>query len=149
MNIKHIKALAKVLREQDLSVIEFCEGETRIRLEKTISQAAPTQIPITMPVVTHQVSENEKLPIINGSVDFNEISEVKSPMVGVFYQAPSPESEPFVKIGGRIKKGDVLCIIEAMKVMNEITADVDGELVDICAENGQIVEFGQTLFKVY
>jgi acetyl-CoA carboxylase biotin carboxyl carrier protein len=102
-----------------------------------------------MPVVTHQVSENEKLPIINGSVDFNEISEVKSPMVGVFYQAPSPESEPFVKIGGRIKKGDVLCIIEAMKVMNEITADVDGELVDICAENGQIVEFGQTLFKVY
>jgi acetyl-CoA carboxylase biotin carboxyl carrier protein len=73
-------------------------------------------------------------------VDFNNIIEVKSPMVGVFYSAPSPGSEPFVKIGDRVKKGDVLCIIEAMKLMNEILREHEGEIVDICAENEQIVE---------
>ena len=75
-------------------------------------------------------------------------AEVKSPMVGVFYSAPSPESDPFVHIGNTVKKGDVLCILEAMKLMNEIQAEQDGEIVDICAKNGDVVEFGQVLFKI-
>ncbi|HML49609.1 MAG TPA: acetyl-CoA carboxylase biotin carboxyl carrier protein, partial [Clostridia bacterium] len=75
--------------------------------------------------------------------------EVKSPMVGVFYAAPSPESPPFVKRGDRVKRGDVLCIIEAMKLLNEIAAEADGEIADICVENGQVVEYSQTLFKIY
>lgn len=153
MDIKQIKMLAKILNEQDLSVIEFCEGETKIRLERTNTQAssAPFSQPVTVAVPTpaNSAEMTENIPIINGSVDFNEIHEVKSPMVGVFYQAPAPDAEPFVKIGSRVKKGDVLCIIEAMKVMNEITSDVDGEIVDICAENGQIVEYSQTLFKIF
>ena len=66
-----------------------------------------------------------------------------------FYSSPSPDAEPFVKIGDKVKKGDVLCIIEAMKLMNEYVAPQDGEIVDICAENGQLVEFGQCLFKLY
>jgi acetyl-CoA carboxylase biotin carboxyl carrier protein len=69
-------------------------------------------------------------------------------MVGVFYTAPTPESEPYVKVGSTVKKGDVLCVIEAMKLMNEINSDQDGEIAEICAENGSVVEYGQTLFKL-
>ncbi|MDO4356300.1 MAG: acetyl-CoA carboxylase biotin carboxyl carrier protein, partial [Clostridia bacterium] len=82
-------------------------------------------------------------------VDFNQVTPVKSPMVGVFYAAPSPEKPPFVKVGDRVKKGDVLCIIEAMKLMNEITAEQDGEIADVCVANGDVVEFGQILFKIF
>lgn len=78
----------------------------------------------------------------------SDAEEVKSPMVGVFYAAPSPEADPFVRIGDTVKKGDVLCILEAMKLMNEITAEQDGKIADICAKNGDVVEFGQVLFKI-
>ena len=81
-------------------------------------------------------------------VDFNNLAEVTSPLVGVFYASPSPDAEPFVKVGSMVKKGDVLCIVEAMKLMNEIVAEQDGTVVDICAHNGDVVEFGQTLFKL-
>ncbi len=70
-------------------------------------------------------------------------------MVGVFYAAPAPGAQPYVSIGSKVKAGDVLCLIEAMKLMNEITAEKDGEIVDICAQDGQIVEFGQTVFKIF
>lgn len=70
-------------------------------------------------------------------------------MVGVFYDSPSPEADPYVKVGDKVKKGDVLCIIEAMKLLNEITAEQDGEIVDICAHNADVVEYGQTLFKIF
>ena len=70
-------------------------------------------------------------------------------MVGIFYTAPSPEAEPFVKVGSKVKKGDTLCIIEAMKLMNDVVAEEDGEIVEICAENGSLVEFGQILFKIF
>lgn len=74
--------------------------------------------------------------------------EIKSPMVGVFYSAPSPDSDPFVKEGTKVNKGDVLCIIEAMKLMNEITADKSGTIKEICIENGEIVEYDETIFKI-
>jgi len=83
------------------------------------------------------------------SVDFNNLIEVKSPLVGVYYAAPSPDAETFVSIGSKVKKGDVLCIIETMKLMNEIMAEQDGEIVDICVKNGDIAEFGQVLFKMF
>ena len=82
-------------------------------------------------------------------MDFNRLKEVKSPLVGIFYAAPSPGAEPFAGVGSRVKKGDVLCVVEAMKLMNEITADADGEVIDVCVQNGQVVEFGQILFKLY
>ena len=81
--------------------------------------------------------------------DFNKYRDVKSPMVGIFYTSPSPDSEPFIKVGDKVKKGDTLCIIEAMKLMNDVVAEEDGELVEICAENGSLVEFGQVLFKIF
>ena len=88
-------------------------------------------------------------PLDDPGLDFNAISLVTSPMVGVFYATPAPDQEPFVKVGSKVKKGDVLCIIEAMKLMNEITAEQDGEVVDICVKSGDVVEFGQPLFKIF
>ncbi len=139
MNIEYIRELAKILEESGLTAIEVSEGEIKYRLER---EPAGTALSAPLP-------QAEPVQIEDESISFSGVTEFKSPMVGVFYSAPSPESEPFVKIGQRVRKGDVLCIVEAMKLMNEITAEADGEIVDICVENGQIVEFGQTIFKIY
>lgn len=149
MDLKAVKALVGILNKNDLSSIEITEGDKKIKIEKNVSscQAALQQTPASNNPQTAKEAVSDA-PIESG-VDFNNITEVKSPMVGVFYAAPSPESRPFVKIGDRIKKGDVLCIVEAMKLMNEICAETEGEIIDICAENEQVVEFGQTLFKIY
>ena len=144
MNIKQIKALAQILAQNDLSALEINEGETHIRLERTVAQsAAQAGAVLVAPPMPAAAAQSDP------GVDFNDVFEAKSPLVGVFYAAPSPGAEPFVRVGSRVKKGDVLCIVEAMKLMNEIQAERDGEIVDICAHDGDVVEFGQTLFKLY
>ena len=82
------------------------------------------------------------------SVTKAEGTPVTSPMVGVFYAAPAPDKEPYVSVGSKVNKGDVLCLIEAMKLMNEVTAEKSGEIVEVCVENGQVVEYGQPLFMI-
>lgn len=155
MNIKQIKALAQILAQNDLSALEINEGETRIRLERTAAQpaaqAGAVLVAPPMPAAAAQSAQEApaSAPVEDPGVDFNDVFEAKSPLVGVFYAAPSPGAEPFVRVGSRVKKGDVLCIVEAMKLMNEIQAERDGEIVDICAHDGDVVEFGQTLFKLY
>ena len=155
MNIKQIKALAPILAQNDLSALEINEGETRIRLERTVAQSAAQAgavlVAPPMPAAAAQSAQEApaSAPVEDPGVDFNDVFEAKSPLVGVFYAAPSPGAEPFVRVGSRVKKGDVLCIVEAMKLMNEIQAERDGEIVDICAHDGDVVEFGQTLFKLY
>lgn len=142
MNIKNIRALVQLLEHSNLTVLEVAEADVKIRLEKEPSHAErPTREAMPAP--------QEAKPQADGAVDFNRITEVKSPMVGVFYAAPAPGTPPYVAVGSHVKKGDVLCVIEAMKLMNEITAELDGEIVDILAENGQVVEYGQSLFKVF
>ena len=148
MNIKQIRELAQILSENELSALEFTEGETRIRMEKGQGQSVSVQNTPAAPVRQAAQSAPSDAPEKDAGVDFNNLTEVKSPLVGVFYSAPSPEAEPFVKVGGTVKKGDVMCIVEAMKLMNEIVAEQDGVVVDICAHNGDVVEFGQTLFKL-
>ena len=158
MNLENVKALADVLCAKGLSAIEVGEGANRIRIEKEISGAstAASKIPnqrvevsaeseIAAPQSAPQATADAK----TDSVDFNNLTEIKSPLVGVYYSAPSPDAETFISIGGIVKKGDVLCIIETMKLMNEIIAEQDGEIVDICIKNGDIAEFGQVLFKMY
>ena len=155
MNIKQIKALAQILAQNDLSALEINEGETHIRLERTVAQpaaqAGAVLVAPPMPAAAAQPAQEApaSAPVEDPGVDFNDVFEAKSPLVGVFYAAPSPGAEPFVRVGSRVKKGDVLCIVEAMKLMNEIQAERDGEIVDICARDGDVVEFGQTLFKLY
>ena len=103
----------------------------------------PSAAPVAAPAAPAPAPAAEET-----NVDFNRTREIKSPMVGVFYAAPSPDAKPFVEVGSKVKKGDVVCIVEAMKLMNEISAEFDGEVVDICVHNGDVVEYGQTLFKL-
>ena len=148
MNIDNIKALAEILSQNNLTSIEVAEGENVIRLEKNISQVVQTIG--AMPMPQNGISmENGESKAENSELNFSNLTEVKSPLVGVFYSAPSPESPPFVTIGSKVKKGDVLCIVEAMKLMNEVTSEADGEIVDICLKNGDVAEYGQVLFKIF
>ena len=140
MNIKEVAELAEILNSGNLTVVEVVEGETKIRLERRVS-AGQLQQSAFAPVVAGV--KTDEVP-----VNFNNLTEIKSPIVGVFYSRPSPDAEPFVGIGDRVKKGDTVCIVEAMKMMNEITAEAEGEIVDICVKDGDIAEFGQVLFKM-
>ena len=149
MNIKQIRELAQIAAENGLSAIEIAEGENRVRIERAVSAPAASPTVVSMPMAAPAApapapaAEAEET-----NVDFNRTREIKSPMVGVFYAAPSPDAKPFVEVGSKVKKGDIVCIVEAMKLMNEITAEFDGEVVDICVHNGDVVEYGQTLFKL-
>ena len=143
MKLDEIRSLAKIMQDADLTSLEVSEGGMRVKLEKK-QQPVPTfdgGLPAPCTPSCGSEMQNQK----NAEQFYREI---KSPMVGVFYSASSPESEPYVKVGETVKKGDVVCIIEAMKLLNEINADQDGEVAEICAENGQVVEYGQTLFRL-
>lgn len=143
MNIKEIRELAKIVSDNGMESIEVISNDITIKIKMPVNEDAVIKAePISK-------SKPEKIEKENdNSLDFNNLKLITSPMVGVFYAAPSPDSEPFVKVGDKIKKGDILCIIESMKLMNDIVAEQDGEIVDICVENGQVVEFSQTLFKI-
>ena len=149
MNIKQIRELAQIAAENGLSAIEIAEGENRVRIERAVSAPAAIPTVVSMPMAAPAApapapaAEAEET-----NVDVNRTREIKSPMVGVFYAAPSPDARPFVEVGSKVKKGDIVCIVEAMKLMNEISAEFDGEVVDICVHNGDVVEYGQTLFKL-
>lgn len=148
MNMKQIRELAQLFSQHGLTRLELSEGETRILLAREAPASSPAQpavAPLAAPAAVP--ASNEKLA--DPGPDFNQIHEVKSPMVGVFYVAPEPGAAPFVKVGDRVKTGDVMCIVEAMKLNNEIAADRDGEVIDVCVQDGGVVEYGQTLFKLF
>jgi len=141
-NIEYIKEIARLLNDTGLTKIVVSEADAKIILEKSGGISETNKIAPRSPVYGN-INANPE-----GIIDFNAMIEIKSPIVGVFYAAPSPETEPFVRLGDHVKKGDVLCIIEAMKLLNEITAEQDGKIVDIGVSNGDVVEFGQVLFKM-
>ena len=153
MNLRQIRELVRLLESSGLSVLEIEEADLRVRLEKGqtagLAQPVPAALPQAVPAALPVETAPAPAPVADGTVDFNRLKEVKSPLVGIFYAAPSPGAEPFAGVGSKVKKGDVLCVVEAMKLMNEITADTDGEVIDVCVQNGQVVEFGQILFKLY
>ncbi len=154
MDKKQIREYIRLFKESGLSKMEISEtvkDETfSIRLESAQAPAAgalpaPVQYVQAAPAAPVAAAEEDAASV----KDFNKYRDVKSPMVGIFYASPSPDAEPFVKVGSKVKKGDTLCIIEAMKLMNDVVAEEDGEIVEICAENGALVEFGQILFKLF
>ena len=151
MDKKLIREYIKLFKESGLARMEIEEkaGEDSfsIKLENAGS-AAPYALPPVQFVQAAESDEGEKADL-SSVKDYNKYRDVKSPMVGIFYTAPSPDAEPFVKVGSKVRKGDTLCIIEAMKLMNDVVAEEDGEIVEICAENGSLVEFGQVLFKIF
>ncbi|MFA7676901.1 MAG: acetyl-CoA carboxylase biotin carboxyl carrier protein [Candidatus Omnitrophota bacterium] len=130
-----LKKFIKFMEENNLSELEIEEEGKRIRLKKNIAEIA--QVAAAIPA---QPSAKEEVQ--------DKTVEIKSPMVGTFYRAPSPGAKPYVEIGQIIKPGDVVCIVEAMKLMNEIKAEFTGRIVKIPVENGEPVEFGQSLFMI-
>lgn len=144
-NIDEIKEFIAVLENSSLSVLELQnENGSKIRLEKpqvavqaaSVVQAAPA--PQSAPAQTAPTAA----PVADSGKTIN------APIVGVFYAAPSPDAQPYVSVGKQVKKGDTVCIIEAMKCMNEIQAEDDGEIAEILVKDGELVEYGQPLFKI-
>jgi acetyl-CoA carboxylase biotin carboxyl carrier protein len=159
-DIQHIEQLLRFMSEHNLEEFEYSNGDLKIRLKKpsacgvagtvrtvaapeiiyanTPSSAPPAaqSAPAAAPAPAQEARSNEDLHL------------VKSPIVGTYYGAPSPGAEPFVKVGGYVETGQTLCIVEAMKLMNEIESDISGEVLRIFAENGQPVEYGQPLFGI-
>ncbi|NMC56253.1 MAG: acetyl-CoA carboxylase biotin carboxyl carrier protein [Eubacteriaceae bacterium] len=145
MKLQFIKDLASLMEEKALNLIEIKEENTNIRRERNTAAAAANA-----GITIAQQSVIEKVDVANDTkIEIkNDGQAVLSPMVGVFYAAPSPEAAAYVALESKVKKGDVLCIIEAMKLMNEITSEQDGTITQICIKNGDVVEFGQTLFYI-
>lgn len=153
MDIRKVKKLIEMLESSNLNEIEIKEGEESVKLVKAgnISQALTASPAIQVSEKNSPiVEETEVEDVKTNDSEAKKISgkEIKSPMVGTFYGAPNPGAETFVKVGDNIKEGDVLCIIEAMKMMNEVKADFGGTIVEIIPEDAEPVEFGQTLFIV-
>ena len=140
MKENDIRKYATLMQELGLTGLEITEDNKLVRLERaapvvgkqTISVEAPAAAPAVMPA----------------AVEKTNYTSVKSPIVGLFYAAPAENADPFVSLGDRVKKGQTLCIVEAMKLMNEISAEEDGVITEVCVTNGQMVEYGTELFRI-
>ena len=145
MDIRKIKTLIEMLEAPNLNEIEVSQGEESVRISKSSGEIKVLQ--------DSNIGINNESQSIN-KIDNNQIeneikgNQVTSPIVGTFYRKPSPDKEPFVKVGDIVNKGDVLCIIEAMKMMNEIKSEFDGKISSIEVDDGQPVEFGQTIIVI-
>ena len=146
----YIEKLAKIIKEQDLTEISLEDGEQAITLRKDVVVASAPAVVASAPVAAPAAvaSAPAATPVQETKEEKKSGTPITSPMVGTFYMAPSPDSAPFVSVGGSVKQGDVVCIIEAMKMMNEIKSEITGKIVEICVEDGQPVEFGQVLMYV-
>ncbi|MGE0801489.1 MAG: acetyl-CoA carboxylase biotin carboxyl carrier protein [Lautropia sp.] len=154
MDLRKLKTLVDLVAESGISELEITEAEGKVRIVKAPPVAAPqyyaapplvTAAPAAQPAATASpgiaAAAEAPRPAARGQM-------VKSPMVGTLYRAPNPESDPFVQVGSQVKIGDTLCIIEAMKLMNEIESEYAGTIVEILVENGQPIEYGQPLFVI-
>ena len=141
MDKNNIQEYAKLMKELGLTGLEITEDNKTIRLEMQPAQSVETKIIKEEAVKT--ANEPSAKPSSNDG-----LTDIISPMVGVFYAAPTEDSDPFVKVGDKVKKGDTICIIEAMKLMNEITAETDGVIKEVCVQNQQAVEYGTVLFRI-
>ena len=151
MNLKEIKEIVKLMNENDLSEIQVEREGSKLKVKKGADAvSAPAVLPapaaasVPAPASAPAASEPAKTAPVQSA---NHV-EITSPMVGTFYRSPSPEAPPFVEAGQMVDIGQVVCIVEAMKLMNEIKSEVKGKIVDIAGVNGEPVEFGQPLFVV-
>ena len=155
MDYKDIKKLIDDMGNSNLDSleIEFPEG-IKISMTKNtgkevvITTGGPNVIEGSAPMTPPVVRENKGTSLVNVQNDEENYKIVKSPMVGTFYASSAPDKDPFVKVGDKVHKGQVLCIVEAMKLMNEIESEFDGEIVEVCVNNEDIVEYGKPLFKI-
>jgi acetyl-CoA carboxylase biotin carboxyl carrier protein len=175
LNLKDIRSLLEMLQKHEVREFKLERNEEKIWLKRgaqqlDLDQQPPAQAPIqqvfgSMPLggqvqqpIQAQESTNVAPPALAAAAPATEAesrvsaadtaTKITSPMVGTFYRRPAVDAEPYVEVGDKVKKGDVLCIVEAMKLMNEIEAEVSGTVVEVCLEDGQMVEYGEVLFKV-
>ena len=154
MDLRKLKTLIDLVAESDISELEVTEGESKVRIVKSGAPAAHGQVVMMQPqVAQHMPAVANAAPAPQAAAPEAAPAEptghvVKSPMVGTFYRSSAPGSPPFVEVGSVVKEGDTLCIIEAMKLLNEIDADASGMIRQVLVENGQAVEFGQPLFII-
>ena len=161
MDLETLRGFADLMEERGLTRIKLEEPDLTLELEREGAgatqppawpafppampaawPAAPAAAPAA-PATAEPVAPTVPAQVASGA------TEVCAPMVGVFYVAPSPGAEPFVRVGSKVKKGETLCILEAMKLMNEVVAECDGEIAEICANDGDLVEYGRVLFRIY
>lgn len=164
MDLETLRGFADLMEERGLTRIKLEEPDLTLELEREGAGATqppawpafPPAMPAAWPAApaaavaapaapatAEPVAPTAPAQIASGT------TEVCAPMVGVFYVAPSPGAEPFVRVGSKVKKGETLCILEAMKLMNEVVAECDGEIAEICANDGDLVEYGRVLFRIY
>ncbi|HUI64282.1 MAG TPA: acetyl-CoA carboxylase biotin carboxyl carrier protein [Bacteroidota bacterium] len=154
MDLNYVKKLVKLLSESAVDEIEIEEEGKKIRVAKNSHPASVIQVPAAsgVPAAFMQPAPALSAPTAESTLTAPAAAhphhEIKSPIVGTFYRSPAPDAAPFVQVGSTIQPGSVLCIVEAMKLMNEIEADVAGKIVKIMVENGQPVEYDQVLFLV-
>jgi acetyl-CoA carboxylase biotin carboxyl carrier protein len=152
MDLRKIKKLMELLEESGIAEIEVKEGEESIKLSRNItSSAAPLQQMVQQPMMAPQQQATQTSSQVENKKDDSSNQNrntVNSPMVGTFYASASPESKPFVTVGQSVKKGDTLCILEAMKMMNQVQAESDGKILEILIDNAEPVEFDQPLFVI-
>jgi acetyl-CoA carboxylase biotin carboxyl carrier protein len=153
MDLRKLKTLIDLVAESGIAEIEVTEGEDKVRIVKHNPVAAPAPMPAPAPATVYAAPAPTAAGSATAAAPAPAPEEpkghvVKSPMVGTFYRAASPGAKPFVELGQAVKPGDTLCIIEAMKLLNEIEAEVAGTVKEILVENGQAVEYGQPLFVI-
>ena len=154
IDIKKIKELIEIMKQNGLEELEIKHDDDKIYLRRSQPHLPQAPAPTALPITRQQVGPTGTDPAGTGALDQigaaqqEDIVEVKSPIVGTFYAKPSPDSEPYVETGSTVSPQTIVCIIEAMKVMNEIKAEVSGTIVESLVTDGQAVEYGQVLFKV-
>jgi acetyl-CoA carboxylase biotin carboxyl carrier protein len=153
MDINEIKKLIKVFESAQITELSLKEGDLKIKLSKNGSSNIVTNMPQNFPVDisrfnNYPIEVNEQKTATNVEKKEENFHIINSPIVGTFYRAPAPDADPYVQVGDTVSSGSVLCIVEAMKLMNEIESDVSGKIVQILVENGTAVEYNQPLFKI-
>lgn len=151
--IRKIRRLVELMNEHELSEIDLRQGAQRIRLRKghdpvVMAGGVPPLAPQTPPALPIPVTPEQKSPSVPAPPTEDNASYITSPMIGTFYTAPNPDAAPFLKVGDRVGPESVVCVVEAMKVFNEIHAECSGMIAAVLAESGAPVEFGQKLFKI-
>ena len=142
MDLRKIKKLIEMLQESDLNEIEVKEGEESVRINRKKESIIQTTAPSTLKSDLLEKNDGEN------TIEYGNHEKIVSPMVGTFYRKPAPDKEPFIEVGQMIKKGETVCIIEAMKMMNQVKSEFDGKVISINIGDGEPVEFGQELISI-
>lgn len=151
MDIENLKEIIKLINDSNISFFEFEEESTKIKISKDSIVEERTNTVKEIEEVEDEIIKEETIEVIentNENAKSENIKEILSPMVGTFYSALSPNDEPLVRVGDRVKKGDVVCIIEAMKVMNEIESDIDGVVKEVLVKNDEMVQYGEKIIRI-